>query len=70
MVKHEKKIKSMNQWYDKKVAKLKKGKPQNYWDNELAALTEKRNRQFKDIRNKVARFIVNWCIANNVGTMI
>ena len=65
-----KKIKSMNQWYNKKVAKIKKGKAQNYWDDELAALSEKRNRQFKDVRNKVARFLVNWCLANNIGTIV
>ncbi len=65
-----KKIKSINQWYNKKVAALKKGKPQAYWDDELAALSEKRNRQFQDIRNKVARFIISWCLNNNVGTII
>ncbi|MDJ0746099.1 MAG: transposase [Xenococcaceae cyanobacterium MO_167.B27] len=65
-----KKIKSINQWYNKKVAILKKGKSQDYWDDELAALAEKRNRQLKDIKNKVARFIVNWCLANNVGTVV
>jgi putative transposase len=65
-----KKVKSINQWYNKKVAKLKKNKPQGYWDDELAALTEKRNRQFRDLRNKIARFIVNWCLNNNVGTIV
>lgn len=65
-----KKIKSMNQWYNKEVAKIKKGKAQNYWDEKLAALSEKRNRQFKDIRNKVARFVINWCLTNNVGTIV
>jgi putative transposase len=65
-----KKVKSMNQWYNKKVAEIKKGKAQNYWDLELAALSEKRNRQFRDIRNKVARFIINWCLAKDIGTII
>ena len=65
-----KKIKSINQFYNKKLASLKKGKPQAYWDDELAALSEKRNRQFRDIRNKVARFIVSWCLTNNVGTIV
>ena len=65
-----KKLKSINQWYNKKVAKIKKGKAQNYWDNELAALSEKRNRQFRDFRNKTARFIVNWCLNNNVGVIV
>ncbi len=65
-----KKVKSMNQWYNKKVASIKKGKAQNYWNDELAALSEKRNRQFRDFRNKTARFIVNWCLNNNVGTIV
>ena len=65
-----KKVKSINQWYNKKVAALKKGKSQDYWDDQLAALSEKRNRQFRDVRNKVARFIVNWCLANNVGVIV
>lgn len=65
-----KKIKSINQWYNKKLAKIKKGKAQNYWDDELAALSETRNRQFKDVRNKVARFIINWCLTNNIGTIV
>ena len=65
-----KKIKSINQYYNKKVASLKKGKPQAYWDDELAALSEKRNRQFRDIRNKAARFIISWCLNNNVGIIV
>ena len=39
-------------------------------DDELAALSEKRNRQFRDLKNKVARFVINWCLANNVGTIV
>lgn len=65
-----KKVKSINQWYNKRVARLKKGKSQGHWDDELAALSEKRNRQFRDVRNKVARFVVSWCLTNNVGTIV
>lgn len=65
-----KKIKSINQWYNKKIALLKKCQPQAYWDKQLAALSEKRNRQFRDIRNKVARFIISWCLTNNIGTIV
>ena len=64
------KVKSQNQWYNKSVAKLKKGKPHAYWDWELADLTEKRNRQMRDAVNKSARFVINWCLANNVGTIV
>ena len=65
-----KKIKSINQWYNKKVAQLKKGKPQNYWDDELAELSERRNRQFRDFRHKIARFIINWCLVNDIGIIV
>jgi IS605 OrfB family transposase len=65
-----KKVKSQNQWYNQKVASLKKGKAQDYWDEELALITEKRNRQMRDNINKAARFIINWCLKNNVGTIV
>ncbi|MGK7927420.1 MAG: RNA-guided endonuclease InsQ/TnpB family protein [Spirulina sp.] len=65
-----KKVKSQNQWYNKQVAKIKTGKPQGYWDDELAAITEKRNRQMRDNINKAARFIINWCLANNVSNIV
>jgi len=42
-----KKIKSQNQWYNKKIAKLKTGKAQDYWDEELAAITEKRGEKLR-----------------------
>ncbi|NEO18280.1 MAG: IS200/IS605 family element transposase accessory protein TnpB [Moorea sp. SIO4G2] len=64
------KVKSQNQWYNKRVAAIKKGKPQGYWDDRLASLTEKRNRQMRDNVNKVARFIVNWCKRNQVSTIV
>ncbi len=65
-----KKVKSQNQWYNKQVAKIKTGKSQGYWNDELAALTEKRNRQMRDNINKAARFIINWCLANNVSNIV
>ncbi|NES06108.1 MAG: transposase [Okeania sp. SIO2F4] len=65
-----KKVKSQNQWYNKQVAKIKRGKPQDYWDEELAELTEKRNRQMRDNINKAARLIINWCLANNVSNIV
>ncbi|MFM7576309.1 MAG: transposase, partial [Microcystaceae cyanobacterium] len=53
------KVKSVNQWYNKRVAELKTGKPQGYWSPELARITEKRNRFMRDAVNKAARFIIN-----------
>lgn len=65
-----KKLKSLNQWYNKQVASLKKGKPQGFWSNRLAAITEKRNRQMRDAINKVARLIINYCLTSNLGTLV
>jgi len=55
------KLKSQNQWYNKQVAKLKKNQPQGFWNDKLATITEKRNRQMRDGINKAARFVINWC---------
>ncbi|MGK7945959.1 MAG: RNA-guided endonuclease InsQ/TnpB family protein [Microcystaceae cyanobacterium] len=65
-----KKFKSQNQWYNKQVAKIKLGITQDYWDDNLAAITEKRNRQMRDNINKAARFIINWCLYNDISTVV
>jgi putative transposase len=54
-----KKVKSLNQWYNKRTSTLKEGKPQGYWDDQLARITEKRNRQMRDALNKAARLVIN-----------
>ena len=64
------KVKSLNQHYNKRVAALKEGKAQGFWSDELAAITEKRNRQMRDAINKAARFIINRCLADRIGTVI
>ncbi len=63
-------IKSMNRWYNKQLANIKENKPQGFWNNKLAAITEKRNRQVKDGINKAARIVINHCLENNIGTII
>ncbi len=52
-------IKSLNQWYNKTISKIKEGKAQGFWSNRLAAITEKRNRQMRDAVNKAARIVIN-----------
>ncbi len=64
------KVKSQNQWYNKQIAKLKKGKEQDYWDYTLAKITEKRNRQMRDNINKAARLVINWCFKNEISTIV
>ena len=63
-------VKSLNRWYNKKVSTIKEGKPQGFWSNKLAHLTEKRNRQMRDAVNKAARVVINHCLKNNIGTVV
>lgn len=64
------KLKSINQNYNRRVSSIKQGKTAKYWDFELARITEKRNRVMRDAINKTARFIVNHCINNRLGTLV
>jgi len=63
-------VKSLNRWYNKQVSTLKENKPQGFWSNRLAAITEKRNRQMKDAINKAARLVINHCIEHRIGTVV
>ena len=63
-------LKSMNQYYNKRVATLKENKPQGFWSKQLACITEKRNRQVRDGVNKAARKVINHCIKNHIGTVV
>ena len=64
------KFKSANAWYNKKVARIKTGKPEKYWDSELDRITTKRNHQMRDAINKTARFLVNHCLREGIGTIV
>lgn len=64
------KLKSLNQFYNKRVATIKLGKPQGFWNEELASLTEKRNRQVRDAVNKATRLVINHCLQHRIGTIV
>jgi hypothetical protein len=64
------KIKSINQRYNKKIAQYKKNKPQKYWDEYLAQLTHKRNCQMRDACSKAARFVINYCLKHGIGNIV
>ena len=64
------KLKSINQLYNKRVASIKEGKVQGFWNDQLAALTEKRNRVMRDAIHKTARFIVNHCLEHRIGVIV
>ena len=63
-------LKALNQWYNKRVATIKEGKPQGFWCQLLDRTTGKRNRQMRDAVNKAARIVINHCLANEIGTVI
>ncbi|MGH1396083.1 MAG: RNA-guided endonuclease InsQ/TnpB family protein [Trichormus sp.] len=64
------KVKSLNQWYNKEVARLKTNQPQGFWSKKLAYITEKRNRQIRDAVNKAARIVINHCLENKIGNLV
>lgn len=67
------KIKSINQYWNKRVAKY-----QGIADKQLIVdrtrfldnITLKRNNQVKDYMHKAARYIVNYCIEHQIGTIV
>jgi putative transposase len=64
------KVKSFNQWYNKQVARLKTGKPQGFWSEQLDRITEKRNRRMRDAIHKAARLVVDYCLKHSIGRVI
>lgn len=59
-------LKSINAWYNKRVAKLRSlGK----YDHIIAA-TNKRHRQIKDALHKSSRFIAEYCLNHTIGTVV
>lgn len=63
-------LKSLNQYYNKRISTLKEGKPQGFWSKQLAHITEKRNRQVRDAVNKAACKVVRHCVKNHIGTVV
>ncbi|MDJ0575774.1 MAG: transposase [Xenococcaceae cyanobacterium MO_234.B1] len=65
-----KKIKSINQRYNKEIANYKTGKSNFYWDEYLDTITHKRNCKIKDSVNKAARFVINYCLNHGIGNIV
>jgi IS605 OrfB family transposase len=63
-------LKSLNQWYNKRIATIKEQKSQGFWCKLLDQTTEKRNRQMRDAVNKAARLVIDHCLDNKIGTVI
>ncbi len=66
-------VKSINQLYNKKKAKLQsdlKTRHGQDWSHALGELTFKRNMRVKNFMHNVSRFVVNWCVENDVDTLL
>jgi len=63
-------IKSMNQYYNKRKAKLMSYIGDKGISNRIKKLTIKRNNKIKDYIHKSTRLIINYCIKNNVETLV
>lgn len=63
-------IKSFNQWYNKRKARLMSYIGDKGISNRLRQLNNYRNFWIDDHIHKISRFIVNHCIDNNIGSLV
>ena len=67
-------IKSVNQFYNKKKAKLQqdlqKQEPKRYVSNRINTLTAKRNHKIETYLHQASRTIINYLLQNQIGTLV
>ena len=67
-------LKSINQWFNKENARLQSIKDKQHFGkkttNRQKAIARDRNNKVNDYMNKTARTVINYCINNNIGTLI
>jgi putative transposase len=63
-------LKSINQYYNKTISKLKKGKDEKFWSGSLSRVVQARNNQVRDFIKKSARTIINKCIESGIGKIV
>lgn len=67
-------LKSVNQWYNKENARLQSVKDKQRLENKLtnrqAKLLCNRNNKVNDYMSKTAKKVIDYCISNNIGTLI
>lgn len=68
-----KKLKSINQFFNKYNAKLKSIKDKqniNGQTKQQYLISRKRKNRIGDYINKACRYIINYCLSNNIGTLV
>jgi putative transposase len=66
-------IKYYNKYFNKKLSTMKshlKSTTDNDSSKSISALYEKRNRVYKDFYHKASRFIVDYCLDNNINYIV
>ena len=66
-------LKSINQYYNKQVSRYREiTKRMNKADysKRMDRLTEKRNSKINDYLHKASRYIINYCVKNNIHTIV
>lgn len=68
------KLKSINQWFNKENARLQSIKDKQHFGrkptNRQKAIARNRNNKVNDYMNKTARRVIDYCITHDIGTLI
>ena len=68
------KLKSINQWFNKENARLQSIKDKQHFGrkttNRQKAIACDRNNKVNDYMNKAARKVIDYCITNDIGTLV
>ena len=68
------KLKSINQWFNKENARLQSIKDKQHFGRKITnrqkAIAKDRNNKVNDYMNKVARKVIDYCINNDIGTLV
>ena len=67
-------LKSINQWFNKENARLQSIKDKQHFGkqttNQQKAIARDRNNKVNDYMNKAAHRIINYCVSNDIGTLV
>ena len=66
-------VKSINQYYNKRLAKEKsllKIRHGKDWSRKLDVLTQKRYQRIRNYMHNASAYIIRWCLKNNINTLV
>ena len=66
-------VKSINQYYNKRLAKIQselRKVNQRGWSHQLEALALKRYQRIKNYMHHASRYVINWCVVHNIDTLV